>query len=82
MKNRPAANTIYGDSVDEICVVGGAMRANGSGKKAKLVGLDGGEPDPADFRSDFARRAHWRHCYGDMWKLKVAFDKEHNSRIR
>jgi hypothetical protein len=22
--------------------------------------------------------AHWQECYGDLWQLKVAFEKKHN----
>jgi hypothetical protein len=26
---------------------------------------------------DAARLAHWNKCYGDLWRFKIAFDKEH-----
>ena len=62
MKNQPAANSV----------------ANGSSEETQLLGINLGVSEPSSFGTDSAAVIRWKKCYGDLWKIKIAFDKEHN----
>lgn len=78
MKNRPTADAINRNSVNEVRFSGRLTGADGASKEAQGVGLYIGEAHPANVDANAAGLAHWHQCYGALWKLKIAFEKEHN----
>ena len=34
--------------------------------------------DAGSSPADRARLLHWQKCYGDLWELKLSFEKQHN----
>lgn len=78
MKDRAAANPVDRDAVNQIGVTVRLSGAHRPSEKAQGIGLDAGISEPPDINSDPAGLAHWQECYGDLWELKLAFEKEHN----
>jgi hypothetical protein len=78
MKNRAATYPINCDAIDKVrlpIALRGAYRAS---EKTQRILLDSGVSQPADVKPDTARLIHWQQCYGDLWKLKLAFEKKYN----
>ncbi len=78
MKHRAAANTVNSDTIDQVRFAVLLPRADRPSEETESVGLYTGEPQPSDVNSNAAGLVQWHQCYGDLWKLKIAFDKEHN----
>ena len=78
MKDRAAADAINSYSVDKVRFGDHLMGTNRTSKETEGVWLNGWEAEPSNIGADSARLVHWRECYGDLWKLKVAFEKQHN----
>ena len=81
MKNRPTAHAVDRDTVNQVGFSGFLPRTYGTGEKTERVGFNDGVAEPSDVNANSARRVHWHECYGELWKLKVAFEKEHNRKI-
>ena len=64
--------------VNEICLTELLSSTDAAGEKAQSELLNAGIAKPADLDPDAQRRAHWEKCYGELWQLKIAFEKEHN----
>lgn len=47
-------------------------------KKTQGVRLNDWKAKPTDIDSDRAGLVHWQECYGALWQLKLAFEKQHN----
>jgi hypothetical protein len=78
MKDRPAANTVDGNAVDQVRLPGGLSRTHGSSEKTEGAGLYGGIAKPPNVDADPTGHIHWQKCYRDLWELKVSFEKQHN----
>ena len=78
MKNRPPANTVDRDSVDEVRLSSGLVSTYGSSEKAEGVRFYNRVAKPANVSSDAAGLVRWQQCYGALWQLKIAFEKDHN----
>jgi hypothetical protein len=76
MEDRSTANPVNRDTVDQVSAR--LSGTNASSEKAKGVRFDTGVAKPSNVVADLAGRAHWQQCYGALWKLKLAFEKEHN----
>ena len=76
MKDGTAADSIYRNAIDQIRAI--KSRAHVPGKEAKGRGLDRGESQPTNLSAEDERLVHWQKCYGDLWKLKLAFGKKHS----
>ena len=66
------ADTVNGNSVNQIGVSGLLPCADASGEKAKCVRSDGGEAKPPNIRTDIQRSRDWEEWYRTIWKLKVS----------
>jgi len=82
MKNWPAANAINGNSVDQVPLSGLLTGAECSSEEAERIRLYIRKSQPADINTDTDTDAlglaRWHQAYGDLRKLKVAFDEEHH----
>ena len=78
MKNRTATNPINGNAINQVSSSGFLSGAHGSGEKAKGLSFNLGIAEPANIGPDATGLVHWRQCYGALWELKLAFEKEHN----
>ena len=78
MKNWPAANTIDRNSVDEIRPTRDGSGAHGAREKAQQFLRQSGVAKPSNVGSDTAGLVQWQKRYGELWKLKIAFEKKHN----
>ena len=76
MEHRAATHAIDSNSVDEVSVPVLLTGADIPGEEAEVVGSDGGEPKPANLGPDVDAAAHWKKCYGALWDLKIAFEKQ------
>lgn len=77
MKNRASTNAVDGHSVDQVRLMARRSGAHRSGEETEGMGLDRGIAEPSNLVPGVAGLVQWEHCYGDLWKLKVAFDKKH-----
>ena len=78
MKNRAATDPMDRNAVNKVRVASRISGAHASSEKAKGVRREIGISQPTDISSDAARSFHWQQCYGDLWKLKLALDKQYN----
>lgn len=81
MKNWPAADAIDGNSVDQVPLSGLLTGAESSSEEAERIRLYVRKSQPANVDADAVGLVRWRQAYGDLWKLKVAFEKEHDRRV-
>jgi hypothetical protein len=77
-EDRPTTNPVDGNSVDKIGVPELLPSTDITGKKAQGVLLNVGETQPTHFDPYAEGRAHWEKCYGDLWKIKIAFEEKNN----
>ena len=56
--------------------------ANDTGEEAQRIGFNSGKAKPPNFNTDAERLAHWEKCYGDLWKLQIAFAEKNYRRMR
>ena len=77
MENRPSTDSVDDNAVDEVGAPGVLPCANVAGKEAESVGSKSGKAKPSNLSAYVDELALWRECYGDLWKLKLAFEKEH-----
>jgi hypothetical protein len=78
MEHRTAANPVDRHAVNEIGFSIRLSGAYGSREEAQGIRLDSREAKPSDIDPDAARLVHWQECYGQLWELKVSFEKQHN----
>lgn len=78
MENWATAYAVDGNAVDQVCLPVGLPSAYRPGEKAQGIRLNGRKAEPADIDPDSARLVHWQQCYGPLWQLKLAFEKQHN----
>lgn len=78
MKNRTPADAINGDPVNQVGFRGGWSRADSSRKETEGFGGYRRESKPAHIDANVAGALQWHERYGDLWKLKIAFEKQHN----
>ena len=78
MKDRTAANAMDSNAVDQVGFFGRLPGAHGAREEAQRGRLYGGVSQPANVAADTARLVHWQKCYGALWQLKLAFEKQHN----
>ena len=81
MKHGAAGHTVDGDTIDQVHFSGFLPSAQRAGEEAKRIRLYSGISQPSNVDADSTRRVHWHECYGSLWQLKVAFEKEHNRRV-
>jgi len=79
--NRAATYPVDRHSINEVSVSELLPCANISREEAQVIGCDSRESKPPDFGANFDELSHWRKCYRDLWKLKIAFEKKNNSRV-
>ena len=82
MKDWPAADAIDGNAVDEVRLSGLLTGAKSTSEEAERIRLYVRKSQPSDVDADAIGLARWHESYGDLWKLKIAFEKEHDRRIR
>src|SRR3990172_2913731 len=68
MKNRSTADTVDGNTVNEVGLSKVLSGANDTGEEAQRIGFNSGKAKPPNFNTDAERLAHWEKCYGDLWK--------------
>ncbi len=78
MKNWPAADPVDGNPVDQIPLSGLLTGADRASEEAERIRLYVRKSQPSYVDPDAVGLARWHQAYGDLWKLKIAFDKEHN----
>jgi hypothetical protein len=79
MEDRTTTNTVNSNAINEISLSSDLPSANSSSEKTQGVGLYDRIAKPTNVHSNFAGLAHWQECYGALWELKIAFQKQHNS---
>ena len=78
MNNRTTAHTVNRDSVDQVSLSSRKGSAYAAGEETEGRLLYGRITEPADVMADAEGITHWQKCYGDLWKVKVAFEKKYN----
>ena len=78
MKDRATTNTVNGNAVDEIGFSNCLPSTHSAVEKTKSIGFDSREAEPSNIDTNIAGLIHWQQCYGDLWKIKISFDKKHN----
>jgi hypothetical protein len=78
MKDRTTANPIDSNAVNEVRLSGLLAGANRSSEEAERVGLYIRKSQPSDVDPNAVGLARWHEAYGDLRKLKFAFEKEHD----
>lgn len=76
MEHRTTADAVDSNAINEVSVPVLLAGADISGEETEVVRGDRGEPKPSDLRADVDDAAHWKKCYGALWDLKVAFEKQ------
>ena len=61
-------------AINQIGLSSANFGTNCARKEALGIGLHIRESQPTNIDSD-SGLIHWRECYGDLWKLKIAFEK-------
>lgn len=80
-ENGASAYSVDRNTVNQVGVSELLTGADVSREKTERTGLNVGEAKPANFDPYADGRAHWKECYGELWKLKIAFEKENYCRI-
>lgn len=78
MKNWSTANAVYGNPINKVGLGNLVVGAHRSREETESVHLNIWKTQPPDVRADGAGLLNWREIYGDLWKLKIAFEKQHN----
>ena len=76
MKNRATANAIDGDAINKVGVPKFLPCTDVPREEAKIMGSNCWEAKPANLGANIDELAHWKKCYGDLWQLKIAFEKK------
>jgi len=74
-------DTVDRNTVNKISVSEFLPCADIAGEKTQSICLDIRKAEPSNFDPYSEGRAHWKECYGDLWKIKVAFEKKNDGRI-
>lgn len=77
MEHRSATNAVDSDAVNEIGAAKLLPRTDISREEAESIGGNSRKTKPSDLRADIDELALWHECYGDLWNLKLAFEKQH-----
>jgi len=76
--DRPAADSIDSDAINQVSVSVVLPGADTAGKEAERVSFYRGESQPANFNTDSQGRLSWEEWYRLLWKFKVTvWEKNH-----
>ncbi len=76
MKDGATTNAVDCNAVNEVSIPVFLAGADIAGEETEVVRGDGGEPKPSNLGADVDGAAHWKKCYGALWDLKIAFEKQ------
>jgi len=78
MDNRPPADAMNSNAVDEVGMLLPLMGTNDSTKETQSCGCDGREPHPSDLRADSKDAVAWEQWYRHLWQVKLSASDEND----
>ena len=79
--DRPSADSIDGNTVNQVSAPVLPSCANAAGEKTKGVRFDAGITNPPNLDSDFDGDVHWQEWYRLLWEIKLVWCTTNHSGI-
>lgn len=76
VQNGSSTNAIDGNPIDEVGVSKLLSGTDIPREKTECGRGNGRESEPTNLSSNIDELAHWKKCYGSLWKLKFLFEEK------